>query len=328
MKKPVLIITAKTDVHADFVIMEINKLGGEVIRLNTEDLMTNADFFVGNGINSSEWQTKWLLKDSKKSFAENSFDTIWYRKPEKVKVALEFQEEHAKVFVEEEYDFFLRSFYNLLSHKRWVNPFWAGRQASQKLPNLLLAAKLGLNVPKTIITNEAVVAKEFGELCNWNLIVKTFHFSGFVINETQAWHCFAKRVTPENFEKFADSIRYAPTFLQQYIDKSIELRVTIMDNHVFTAALHSQENERAKDDWRAMDSYQLKHTIYELPPAIEEKLLAFNRHYGLIFSTFDLILTPDGDYYFLECNSNGQWYWVEDVTKMPMARTMAELLLQ
>ncbi|MGB3514539.1 MAG: hypothetical protein WBA93_36080 [Microcoleaceae cyanobacterium] len=47
-------------------------------------------------------------------------------------------------------------------------------------------------------------------------------------------------------------------------------------------------------------------TVYDLPKIITQQLLAFNRHYSLVFSTFDLILTPEGEYYFLECNSNGQ----------------------
>jgi glutathione synthase/RimK-type ligase-like ATP-grasp enzyme len=327
MIKPILVITDKCDVHADFVTIELRKLGGDIVRMNTQDMGFNSDFTLGKLDLAEPWKLKFHFKDSDKTLTSDSFDTIWYRKPEPVEPDPSITEEHAQVFVKEEYNYFLRSFYNLYSHKIWVNPFWNLRHASQKLPNLELAVKLGLKVPKTLITNNPEVAREFGEHCHWNLLVKTFHFSGFVVNQTEAWHCFAKHIDKEQFLQFAETINFAPTFLQQYIDKSIELRVTIIGEEVFTAAIHSQEIERTKSDWRAIDSYQIKHTVYDLPVDIAQKLLAFNRHYSLVFSTFDLILTPEGEYYFLECNPNGQWYWIEELTQIPMAKTMAKLLM-
>lgn len=327
MKQTILVITSKFDVHADYVAIEIRNMGGDIIRMNTEDMMCNSDFYLKKLGATSEWKLYLHFKDSQKTLTDKDFDTVWYRKPSPIEVDSRVEEDPAKTFIQEEYDCFLRSFYTLYSHKRWINPFWYLRHASQKLPNLELASNLGLQVPKTLITNNPEIAKEFGENCNWNILVKTFYFSGFVVNQTEAWHCFAKKIAKEEFEKFSETITLSPVFLQEYIEKSIELRVTIIGEQIFTAAIHSQEFERTKSDWRAIDTYQIKHTIYELPETIANKLLAFNRHYSLVFSTFDLILTPDGEYYFLECNPNGQWYWIEDMTKLPMAKAMAQLLL-
>lgn len=327
MMKPILLITNKCDVHADFVAIELRKMGSDIIRMNTEDIFANSNFFLEKSELQQPWTVKFNFQDSSQTFTDESFDTVWYRKPERVEIEDLIIEDHAKFFIQEEYDYFLRSFYTLYANKKWVNPFWSLRHSNQKLPNLELATKLGLKIPKTIVTNNSDKAKEFGEKCSWNLLVKTFHFSGFVVNQTEAWHCFAKRINKEEFEEFAETIIFAPTFLQEYIEKSIELRVTIIGDEVFTAAIHSQEIEKTKSDWRAIDTYQIKHTVYDLPENIANKLLAFNRHYSLVFSTFDLILTPDGEYYFLECNPNGQWYWIEELTKLPMAKAMAKFLL-
>ena len=100
-----------------------------------------------------------------------------------------------------------------------------------------------------------------------------------------------------------------------------------MGEHVFTVAIHSQEFDKTREDCRAGNMYDLEHTVYDLPIEIRGKLIEFNRHYSLIFSTFDIIFTPDGEYIFLECNPNGQWYWLESMTKLPMAQTMAKLLM-
>lgn len=46
----------------------------------------------------------------------------------------------------------------------------------------------------------------------------------------------------------------------------------------------------------------------------------------LNFGCFDLIVTPDGEYVFLECNPNGQWLWVELATGLPIAEAIADFL--
>ncbi len=38
-----------------------------------------------------------------------------------------------------------------------------------------------------------------------------------------------------------------------------------------------------------------------------------------------LIVTPSGDWVFLELNPNGQWGWVEDMTQMDMSGAMVRL---
>jgi hypothetical protein len=40
-----------------------------------------------------------------------------------------------------------------------------------------------------------------------------------------------------------------------------------------------------------------------------------------------MILTPDGHYVFLEINPNGQWLWVQEATGLPIAESMANLLI-
>ena len=41
----------------------------------------------------------------------------------------------------------------------------------------------------------------------------------------------------------------------------------------------------------------------------------------------DLILTPEGEYVWIEANPNGQFYWLEPPTGLPMAQAMANLLV-
>lgn len=45
------------------------------------------------------------------------------------------------------------------------------------------------------------------------------------------------------------------------------------------------------------------------------------------FAAFDLVRTTSGEHYFLEANANGEWGWLTDVVDVPIAASLAELLL-
>ena len=40
-----------------------------------------------------------------------------------------------------------------------------------------------------------------------------------------------------------------------------------------------------------------------------------------------MIVTPDGEYIFLEINPAGQWLWIEELTKLPITEALADLLV-
>lgn len=46
----------------------------------------------------------------------------------------------------------------------------------------------------------------------------------------------------------------------------------------------------------------------------------------LNFGAFDIIRDEDDTLYFIKLNPNGQWYWIEIITKMPMVRAIVELI--
>jgi hypothetical protein len=48
--------------------------------------------------------------------------------------------------------------------------------------------------------------------------------------------------------------------------------------------------------------------------------------FGLNFASLDMIVTPEGDFVFLELNPNGQWLWLELELGLPLVASMADLL--
>ena len=84
-------------------------------------------------------------------------------------------------------------------------------------------------------------------------------------------------------------------------------------------------------DWRAAawdnPGESAPHAPMDLPSDVEKFCLALVHSYGLRFGAIDLIVTPRGDWVFLELNPNGQWVWIEQLTGLPIASALVDELL-
>jgi hypothetical protein len=74
-------------------------------------------------------------------------------------------------------------------------------------------------------------------------------------------------------EALSPALQVAPTILLEYVEKQVELRVTIVGRQVFCTSINSQQHAFAREDWRAVDAEELEHSSFKLPRQIEEKLL-------------------------------------------------------
>ena len=87
-------------------------------------------------------------------------------------------------------------------------------------------------------------------------------------------------------------------------------------------------HEFARSDWRRKGLALLKEwQPYQLPQALETKLLKLLNYFGLNYGAIDLIFTPDERYVFLEVNPVGEFFWLEKYSGLPISQAIAELLL-
>ncbi len=56
--------------------------------------------------------------------------------------------------------------------------------------------------------------------------------------------------------------------------------------------------------------------------------MAYLRRAGLRFGAFDLAEDAEGQLWFLECNPNGQWGWIESATGLPITDAIVSELLR
>ena len=108
------------------------------------------------------------------------------------------------------------------------------------------------------------------------------------------------------------SLQRTPGIFQKEIKKQYELRITCFGDHIVAAKLDSQVHADGKVDWRAIRMGKMLVEPYTLPAYLEDNIRSFMHEMGIVFGSFDFIVTPEGEYVFLEVNEQGQFLWIEE----------------
>jgi len=108
--------------------------------------------------------------------------------------------------------------------------------------------------------------------------------------------------------------------------KKSDIRVVVFENELFAIEIFSQDNELSKDDFRGVAPDFLHHSQHELPDVLKEQIKSFVRRQNLVFSSMDLVLSQNDEYFFIENNPNGQWLWLELATELNLSDAFIRLL--
>jgi glutathione synthase/RimK-type ligase-like ATP-grasp enzyme len=260
---------------------------------------------------------------SARSFDLSQVAAAWYRKPQPPRIAKDFRPEVGE-FIREEASAARDAVFQLLRDVWWNNPYQL-RQYSQKPIQLEIARHLGLRTPRTLLTNCASDAFCFAQSCRAGLIVKTLSGVSGALDGEQ-YTCFSHLLRSHEFDRVSNGIQTTPVILQEFIPKRRDIRVNIIDDILYAAAIESQDLPETTTDWRTVTPDRLCHRRYSLPEQVGAKLLAFQRVVGLPFGAVDLVEGEDGDLWFLENNLNGQWFWIEQLTGFPISQAIANSL--
>jgi glutathione synthase/RimK-type ligase-like ATP-grasp enzyme len=106
--------------------------------------------------------------------------------------------------------------------------------------------------------------------------------------------------------------------------RSVTSRVTVVGDEISRRSTRRATPHLA--DWRRYDDARTSHEITTLPEQIAERCRRLTSALGLGYAAFDLIVTPDDRYVFVEVNPNGQYLWLEELTGIPISQAVAAFL--
>jgi hypothetical protein len=128
----ILIITSKRDSHVEAVSQHLDAGGIQWVRLNTEDLASNA----GITITPTAGAGVIHLRDSGRAIDLQKVSRVWFRKPDPVNLSHLALDEGSLDYVEAEFNEILHGVYAMLRHARWINDPFQTRIAHRKLLQL------------------------------------------------------------------------------------------------------------------------------------------------------------------------------------------------
>ncbi len=312
-EKSMLIISCKADPHVDYMINKFNQagMGHLVIRLNTEDAVTNMNVsFEGS-------RATIYLKDSGRHLCTDDIGCVWYRRPEPP-VPANYYLPDARKFVQAQIMTLLNGLYYLTSDSAlWINPRPTAAISSNKVKQLQIAQQLGFTVPKTLITNDIQDAHGFltkhEEVCVKSLDSSSPAAQGI----TYPFH--TAKLTDDEKATYLSLVTHCPTLFQEFIQKAYDLRVAVFGRHVYGVEIHSQDRPESSQDFRLVAPTLLTHRVHDIPADLSKRIAEFMKYFELNFSALDFAVTAEGKYYFLENNPNGQWLWLENRTGIPIS---------
>jgi glutathione synthase/RimK-type ligase-like ATP-grasp enzyme len=308
-----LILTQTGDTHAYAVEIGLRQQGAQVLLWHTSDFPSRTTESVLFDVDGAE--RIWLHGVSEHDIAEKNISSVWRRRPAYI---LDRENLHPadRVFSDWQCRLFRSSLFDVLEPNAfWVNSPEASLRASRKILQHKLALKTGLSTPETLYSNDPRAIRAFVRRHGGAAVYKTFRAITWQDAETH-WLSYTSLVSEQDL--VADELlQTTPGIFQALVPKAYELRVTFIGRRFFTAKIFSQETTGGQLDWRKSYS-ELKMEPYVLPSAVAERCWRLMEELGIVFGCFDLIVTPEGEYVFLEVNEMGQFLFVEHWTGMPL----------
>lgn len=282
----ILIFTSSVDYTVDYIIDKYNKqyifYRVNVDRFNKYEF--NVCFEDGFTIKSSQWEIR-----------EDEIDSIYYRKP-----ILPNLSEYSEVYhsmISRDIISYINGIVDAFDGNVLSRPSIL-KKTENKVYQIKIASKVGFQFPESSIGTSV---NDVNEIIREEGIIKPLT-TGKVVNGDRCEIIQTSKVDRD----IEEDISLTPLYVQKYIKKSYEVRVTIINNKVFPVKIKAFNSV----DWR-IDQINNEYELISIPKDIECKCIEIMNIMELSFGAFDFIVNENNDYIFLEVNPNGQWLWLE-----------------
>ena len=191
-----------------------------------------------------------------------------------------------------------------------VNRPAGGRSNLSKPFQLSLIAAAGIATPDTLVTSDAVAAKDF--LAHHRRIVyKSISGRRSIVTAVEA-------TEPERL----DRIGHGPVQFQQWIE-GLDVRVHVVGDRWFATSVASPATDYR---YASAAGSSVELAPFDLPDALGQQLVSVSQGMGLMVAGIDLRRSDDGRWFCFEVNPSPGFTFYEDHTAQPIAGAIAELL--
>ncbi|MGH3908635.1 MAG: ATP-grasp ribosomal peptide maturase [Pseudonocardiaceae bacterium] len=212
-----------------------------------------------------------------------------------------------------------------LSDVLWVNRPDLAATAAYKPVQLSTAARCGLTVPRTLVTNSPDAVARFAAASLDGVVLKPL--STNLIWEDHTYKMgWTKRLSPHDLGDLR-GINVTAHQIQDWAPKRYECRAVVVGTEIFAVAIYAG-SKASYVDWRS-DFSALTYEVIDLPESVVEALRMFMAELGLVYGAFDLVISDDTEgnvVRLLECNPGGQYGFLEGMAGVPITQALVGLL--
>ncbi len=205
----------------------------------------------------------------------------------------------------------------------WINSPSAVQQAEYKPRQLLLARQAGLSVPKTLITSRPDDVAAFAADVGGPIVTKPLYAR--MPRDADGYPSGVLYTAPVPPDRYSDPGIAATAHLFQATIYSVhDVRLTVVGHNLFAAEIH-RDRDIGELDWRK-NHQDIRYQPCDVPAGVAHGVRQLMHELGLTFGALDFGVDDAGVWWFYEVNPNGQWFWIEQQTGLPISVALAELL--
>ena len=324
----ILIIATEFDPHTDSVIYALRELGETaLIRLDLETAFTNFDFGINmSNKKDSHWYIQSKVNTELRVDSEN-LRAVWWRRSSAF-----YKTDHLTLPNLNTVDS-VETYWMLRNLIESLNPiyFTLGhphqmRLADNKIKQLAIAKECDFLMPDTLLTNQLNELNTFIKHQD-NIIIKPIKLS-IVLDDTLEEVSLKTSVNnTDTLRNMMNDNKSFSLFSQNVINKLADIRVTVLNEKIISCKIDTSSLPKNEVDWRP-NTFDFDHFIIDLPKVIENKILKFMDLINIRSGYFDFGLDSKNDYWFIECNPNAQWLWIELKTNYKISFEIAKQLIE
>jgi hypothetical protein len=221
----------------------------------------------------------------------------------------------------------------MIAKSRWINDPWSEARADCRVMQAFEAARVGLSVPSFLVSSHYEQLAAFDVEQGNETVIKCIGHNGLArvnngfvgldeLHSSEFEAPYAAEFICLNEAQISE-LDQTPSLLQARVNKSLDIRATVIDNEVFAAGVKTGPGDPV--DFRLRSS--VRTTPYELPADTKQSLCALVSSLDLRFASCDLVLDTLGIVHFLEANVSGNWLWAEVGVENTISEAIAKALI-
>lgn len=312
----ILVLTHDDDPTADVVLNKLNACGTRFVRCDPGKFPTTMQMAACLDTAVGSWHGS--IIDPFHGIDLGSVRAVYYRRPSEFRVP-DGTAEHDRDFVTSQARHGLSGVLAGLAEVTWLNHPGAMADARVKPYQLALAARCGLRVPATLVTNDPGVVHDFAVHVGGRIVTKSLATIITVDDDLGSGVLYTSEVAEDLWSD--PGIAVTAHLFQELVD-GVDVRMTAVGDRLFAAGIHPLDPD-GPIDIRAHHE-KVSYVPISVPPSVRTATLELLGRLRLTFAALDFRVDPDG-WVFIEANPNGQWAFIPQL-RDPIAAAIADFL--